>query len=67
MIGKSEGCASPSQSTCAFAAALSSHYFGVYIRKETEIPLEMSKQFLEFYEVPKKQPCQFINTEVSTT
>lgn len=32
-----------------FAAAWSPYYFGIYIKKETEISLEMTKQFLDFY------------------
>lgn len=32
-----------------FATALNPHYFGIYIKKETEISLEMTKQFLDFY------------------
>lgn len=32
-----------------FAAAWSPYYFDIYIKKETEISLEMTKQFLDFY------------------
>lgn len=32
-----------------FSTALSPYYFGIRIKKETEISLEMTKQFLDFY------------------
>lgn len=32
-----------------FATALGPYYFGIYIKEETEISLEMTKQFLDFY------------------